>query len=68
MFSGCIVPPDNKETELESSDQEAPPSASKNTGMVLMPCRAAKCVPIAISGVDISEVPGCHLFRQMISQ
>ena len=46
MFSGCF-----KETKLGSSDQEASPSAGKNT-----------CVPTAISdGVDISEDPGCNL-------
>ena len=68
MFSGCNVPPDSKETELESSDQEASPSAGKNTGIVLLPCRAWECVPTAISGgVDISEVPGCHLLRQVSS-
>ena len=62
MFSGCTVLPDSKETELGSSDQEASPSAGKNTGIVLVPCHAWKCVPTAISGgVDISEVPGCHL-------
>ena len=27
-----------------------------------------KCVPTAVSGVDISEVPGCHLLQQMSSQ
>ena len=33
-----------------------------------MPCRTWKCVPTAISGgVDISEVPRCHLLRQMSS-
>ena len=37
MFSGCTVPPDNKETELGCSDQEASPSAGKNTGVVLVP-------------------------------
>ena len=54
MFSGCTVPPDrldSKETELRSSDQEASPSADKNTGVVLVPCAST-----AISGV-----PGCHL-------
>ena len=62
MFFGCTVPPDSKETELGSSDQEASPSAGKNTRMVLVPCCAWKCVPTAISGgVDISEIPGCHL-------
>ena len=44
------------------------PSADKNTGIVLVPCHAWKCVPAAIySGVDISEVPGCHLLWQMSS-
>ena len=63
------VSPDSKETELGSSDQEASPSAGKNTRIVLVPCRAWKCVPTAISGgVDISEVPGCHLLQQMSSQ
>ena len=33
MFSGCTVPPDSMETELVSSDQEASPSAGKNTGV-----------------------------------
>ena len=37
MFSGCTVPPDSKETKLESSNQEASPSAGKNTGVVLVP-------------------------------
>ena len=61
--------PDSKKTELRSSNQEASLSAGKNTRTVLVPCRAWKCVPTAISGgVDISEVPGCHLLRQMSSQ
>ena len=69
MFSGCTVPPDSKEAELGSSDQEASPSAGKNTGVVLVPWRVWKCVTAAISGgVDISEVAGCHLLRQMSSQ
>ena len=47
---------------------QASPAASKNTGIVLVPCQAWKCVPTAISsGVDISEVPGCHLLRKMSS-
>ena len=69
MFSGCTVPPDGKETELGSSDQEASLSARKNAGIVLVSCRAWKCVPTAISGgVYISEAPGCHLLRQMSSK
>ena len=64
MLSGWNVPPDSKETELESSDQEAPQSAGKNTGIVLVTYLAWKCAPTAISGgVDISEVPGCHLLQ-----
>ena len=62
MFSGCTVPPDSKETELASSGQEAPPSAGKNTGIALVPCRAWNCFPTAISDTaDSSEVHGCHL-------
>ena len=58
--------PDSKETELGSSDQEASPSAGKNTEvvLVLVPCCAWKYVPTAIfGGVDILKVPGCHLLR-----
>ena len=63
------MPPDSKETQLGSSNQEASPSADKNTGVVLVPCCTWKCVPTAISGgVDISEVPGCHLLQQISSQ
>ena len=66
MFPGCIVPPDSKETELGSSNQEPSSSAGKNTGVVLVPY---SYVPTAISrGVDISKVPKCHLLRQMSSQ
>ena len=61
--------PGSKETEFGSSDQEASPSAGKNMGIFLVPCCAWKCVPAAISsGMDISEVPGCHLLWQMSSQ
>ena len=43
--------------------------ANKNTVIDLVPCRTWKHVPTAIfSGVDISEVPGCYLLQQMISQ
>ena len=63
------MPPYSKETKLGSSDQEDSPSASKNTGVVLVPCHAWKCVPTAISGgADISEVPGCHFLLHMCSQ
>ena len=62
MFSGCTVPPDNKETKLGSSNQEASPSAGENTGIVLVPSHACKCVPAAIfGGVNISEVAGHRL-------
>ena len=57
---------DNKEIKLGSSDQEASPSTGKNNGIVLVPCCAWKCVPTAIfGGVDISQVPGCHLLKQI---
>ena len=45
MFSGCTVPPDSKETKLGSSDQEASPSAGKNTGVVLVPCSRMEVRP-----------------------
>ena len=62
VFSGCNVLPNIKETELGSSNQEASPLADKNNRVVLVPCHAWKCVPIAISsGVDVSEVPESHL-------
>ena len=62
MFSGCSVRLDSKETELESSEKETSSSASKNTGLVLVPCGTSKCVSTAFLGcVDISKVPGCHL-------
>ena len=68
MFSGCTVPPDSKEAELGSSDQEASPSAGRNTGIALVPCLTWKSDPTAIcGGVNIFEVPGCHLLRQMSS-
>ena len=69
MLSGCTMPSDSKEAKLGSSNQEASPSAGENTGIVLVPFQAWKCVSTAISvAVDISEVPGCHLSQQMSSQ
>ena len=63
MFSGSTVLADSKETEVGSSDQEASPSAGRNTGIVLVPCCTWKCVPTEIyGGKNISEVSGCHLF------
>ena len=62
MFPGSTVPPDCKETKLGSSNQEASLLAGKNIGIVLVSCYSWKGIPTAISGgVDISEVPGCHL-------
>ena len=61
--------PDSKETELGSSSQEASPSAGKNTGVVLVTCSCMEVCPHSyFQWVDISEVPGCHLLRQMSSQ
>ena len=62
LFSGCNVLSDSKETQLGSRNQQASPSAGKNTRIVLVPCWAWKCILTAISdGEDISKVPGCHL-------
>ena len=45
MFSGSTVLPYSKETELRSSDQEAFPSACKNTGVVVVPCSLMEVHP-----------------------
>ena len=45
VFSGCVVPPDSKETKLGISDQEASPSAGKNTMIVLVPCSGMEVNP-----------------------
>ena len=45
MFSSCTVPSNSKETERGSSDQEASPSAGKNTGVVLVPCSRMEVRP-----------------------
>ena len=66
--TGCTVLPDSKKTELGSSNQEALLQV-KIPGQLQCHDHAWKCVPTAIfDGVDISEVPGCHLLWQMSSQ
>ena len=66
MFPGCTVLPDNEQTKLVSSNQEASPSAGTNTGVVLVLHCEWKCLLTA--NVDNPEVPGCHLLQQMSSQ
>ena len=62
MFCGFTVSSDSKETKLGSSNQAASVSAGKDIGISLVSCCLWKCILTAISGgVDISEVPGCHL-------
>ena len=56
------MPPDSKETKLGSSNQEASPSAAKNTGMVLVPCHMEVCPTAIFGGGDISEVSGVIYF------
>ena len=69
MFSGYTVLLDSKENKLGSSNQETPPSAGKNTGLVLVPFCACVSLQLAISGsVYISIVSGCHMLHQMRSQ
>ena len=70
-FSGyrttCFLFAWSKETKL--SNQQASPSTSKNTEVILAPWRAPKYATAAISGgVDIWEVPYCHLLHCMTSQ
>ena len=68
-MSGCTVLPDSKETKPGSSDQETSPSAGKNTVVILVPCLRMEVCPYSFfGGVDISEVPGCHLLQQMSFQ
>ena len=61
MFSGCTVLPDSKKTKLGSSDQETSPSAGKNTESFSVMSHIEVCHYSYSSGVDIPEVPGCHL-------
>ena len=42
VFSGCTLPPDSKDTELGSSNQETFPSACKDIEIVLVPSHAWK--------------------------
>ena len=52
-----------------SSNEEAFPLLVKNNRGVLVSCLPWKCVPTAISGgVDIPDVPGCHLLHQVSAQ
>ena len=54
---------DSKETKLGSSNQAASQSAGKNTGVFLLPCSRMEVRPYSFfGGLDIFEVPGCHLF------
>ena len=60
------MPPNVKETELRRSDKVNSPSAGKSICVALV---LWKRVPKATSGgVDIPEVPGCHLLRPTSSQ
>ena len=63
------MPPNSKETELESSNQEASPSAGKNIKIVLVPCCTWKCVLATTSGgVNICKVLWRCLLQQMNSR
>ena len=53
MFFGCTLLPDNKETKLGNSDQEASPSAGKNTWVVLVSCSRMEVRPYSY----FQEVP-----------
>ena len=69
MFSGCSVLFDSQKTKPGNSNQEAYPSAGKNTGVVLVLCHAKYFISTATSsGLNIPEVPGYHLLQQMSSQ
>ena len=70
MFSGFIVLPDSKETELEGATKRFLHQQVKYWGKFSsMLCMEVCHYVTAISGgVDIPEVSGCHLLRQMCSQ
>ena len=68
MVSIITVLPDRKESEIGRNDQEASPSAGKNTGVIFVPCSRMEARPYNSGSVVISEVPGCHLLLQMSSQ
>ena len=57
MLSGCTVLPDSKDTKLGSSNQEASPSAGKNSGIVLVPWHAWKCVPTTFRWCEYFQCP-----------
>ena len=60
FWQPCAV--DSKETELGSNDQETSPSAGKKSGVVLvLRLRMETRLAATSGGVDISDVPGCHL-------
>ena len=66
MFYGSTTLPDIKETKVGYSNYEVSPSTDKNTEIILLLCFTCKCLPTAISGgVDIFNVPGCHLLQQI---
>ena len=46
------MPPDSKETEPGYSDQEASPSADKNTGVVLVPYSCMEVHPYSSVGTN----------------
>ena len=68
MLSGCILLPESKETEQGSGNQEASPSAGKNTRIVFVQCQAWQRVPTALPVVWFIQVSLSHLFLQMSSQ
>ena len=68
MFSSCTELPVSEEMQLGKSNQEASPSAGKNTGVVLVPSCTWKCVPRAFPGAVCILVLGCFLLQQMSFQ
>ena len=70
VFFSCSVLPYSIETELISSNQEASPSAGRNTGIVSVPCCAWKRIPSTVSGgVDMlsSQWGSQKLLQRLVS-
>ena len=60
------MPPDSKESQLGSSDQKAFRRLKYRGSFSAM--LTWKCIPTAVpGGVNIFEVPRCHLLLQMSS-
>ena len=66
MFSGCTVPPNSKETELGSSDQEASLSTGKNIRIILVPCSRMVVAMLAHGSASLQLFPVLWIFLRSL--